>query len=460
MTTIADLEAKLAAHEAETTRLRQQLGQLAAESTNQPSVVDLSEKSVTRRDALTKAAVAIAGVATGAAILRPTAALATDGDNLVIGTDNTVSNTGDSTTGLVTSAAGTARVVFGVRTITDSPGSSVVNTVMAAWADATRTGLYGYSTSVLTESSVRHAGVFGLNAGNGGVGVHGRATTGSTSVGVLGTSASGVAVQGEGVTGVNGIGQTGVRGETNSDGGYALVSSAIHPSSVGLYSISSGINGIAVWGVATGTAGFGGQFVATTNAPAAIKTASHAGGVHIRMEGTGVQPPLSRTTVSFVRGDIDYDTNGDLWLCVVGGTPGTWRKISGPATSGALHPITPTRVFDSRFTTKFAAGETRTFAVNQSISLSTGAVTGFAIPSGTLARAVAYNLTVADTVSAGFAAIYPASDSAYTASSINWNGANQAVANGSLVTLGTANDVKVFVNSAAHVIVDIVGYYV
>jgi hypothetical protein len=175
--------------------------------------------------------------------------------------------------------------------------------------------------------------------------------------------------------------------------------------------------------------------------------------------GPNGSAPLSRS-VAYSIGDVVNDANGDLWLCVVGGTPGTWRKIAGPTTSGALHPITPTRVFDSRFTTKFAASETRSFAVNRSINIATGAITGFAIPSGIIARAVAYNLTVADTTSAGFAAIYPATDSNYSASTLNWNAANQAVANGSLVTLGTANDVKVFVNSPAHVIVDIVGYYI
>jgi hypothetical protein len=33
------------------------------------------------------------------------------------------------------------------------------------------------------------------------------------------------------------------------------------------------------------------------------------------------------------------------------GTPGTWRKVAGPATAGSLHVSEPTRVNDSRWAT-------------------------------------------------------------------------------------------------------------
>jgi hypothetical protein len=85
MTTLAELEAKLAAQEAETARLREELRQLpSASAHNTEDVIDITDDAlasapVSRRAALSKAAVAIAGVATGAAILRPTAAAATDG---------------------------------------------------------------------------------------------------------------------------------------------------------------------------------------------------------------------------------------------------------------------------------------------------------------------------------------------------------------------------------------------
>ena len=44
-----------------------------------------------------------------------------------------------------------------------------------------------------------------------------------------------------------------------------------------------------------------------------------------------------------------HDADGNLWFCVADGTPGTWRQLSGAATSGQLHVLAgPVRVYDSR----------------------------------------------------------------------------------------------------------------
>ena len=59
-------------------------------------------------------------------------------------------------------------------------------------------------------------------------------------------------------------------------------------------------------------------------------------------------PPLSRP-VDHAQGELVEDSNGDLWLCIVEGNPGTWRKLGGPATAGQLHLLdAPVRIYDSR----------------------------------------------------------------------------------------------------------------
>ena len=48
-------------------------------------------------------------------------------------------------------------------------------------------------------------------------------------------------------------------------------------------------------------------------------------------------------------GEVVHDTNGDMWVCVAAGSPGTWRKIAGPSASGAFHVLElAVRAYDSR----------------------------------------------------------------------------------------------------------------
>jgi hypothetical protein len=49
-------------------------------------------------------------------------------------------------------------------------------------------------------------------------------------------------------------------------------------------------------------------------------------------------------------GELYYaSATSSLWVCVAGGTPGTWRKLAGSNTTGSLQLLsTPVRVYDSR----------------------------------------------------------------------------------------------------------------
>lgn len=62
----------------------------------------------------------------------------------------------------------------------------------------------------------------------------------------------------------------------------------------------------------------------------------------------GSRPPTEDTS-EHLAGDVVVDKNADMWLCTAGGTPGTFRKLAGPGTAGALHLFpAPIRVYDSR----------------------------------------------------------------------------------------------------------------
>jgi|JI10StandDraft_1071094.scaffolds.fasta_scaffold119852_3 hypothetical protein len=162
---------------------------------------------------------------------------------------------------------------------------------------------------------------------------------------------------------------------------------------------------------------------------------------------------------------VGTGADAELWFVVTDGNPGVARKIAGPGTAGSLHPVDPFRVYDSRLDPAFAnsrlaSGESRLISVADARRLDTGAVTtAGAVPDG--ATAIAYNLTVVDTVGAGFLAVTPGGATSYGASAINWSATGQALANGQLVKLDESRRVQVFAGGggSAHVVIDVQGYY-
>ena len=158
--------------------------------------------------------------------------------------------------------------------------------------------------------------------------------------------------------------------------------------------------------------------------------------------------------------------SGDLWFCVDGSGSTRWRKITGAGVSGGFHAVTPGRVYDSRPAQggagPLSTGFNRTISVANRINPSGGAVVeNNFVPAN--ARAVTFNLTVVNTVgSNGYLAVNPGGNSAVNASSINWYGANQIIANGTLSSLNTSRQLTVVAggtSTSANFIIDITGYY-
>lgn len=172
----------------------------------------------------------------------------------------------------------------------------------------------------------------------------------------------------------------------------------------------------------------------------------------------GGSPGPERTTSHNV-GELACDSSGDLWFSIGGGNPGTWRKISGSATAGALHVLPePLRAFDSRPTGRLAAGTTTT------VSVATGrngaGVVVAAVPAEATAALV--NITLTGTIgSFGFLQAYSASLATAPATSVmNWSSPDDNVANEITVALNPTAQLKLTPGVAAtHVIVDVVGFY-
>lgn len=81
------------------------------------------------------------------------------------------------------------------------------------------------------------------------------------------------------------------------------------------------------------------------------------------------------------------------------------------------------------------------------------------VPAG--ATAVAYNLTVPDTGGAGHLRVMPGDVASSPTSAINWSRAGDVIANGSVVGVDAQRRIRIFNGGGApaHLVVDVVGYY-
>lgn len=151
------------------------------------------------------------------------------------------------------------------------------------------------------------------------------------------------------------------------------------------------------------------------------------------------------TTGDHLSGELFMDDSGALFLCTADGTPGTFVRLDA---QGPTYLDTPERAFDSRTTTAFSAGETRT------IDLTTTS-----LPAGATSAIV--NIAVTSTVGQGYLAVYDADQSIAgkpSFSTINWFADGQTLANTTTVAVSAAGAIKVFAARATHVIVDVIAY--
>jgi hypothetical protein len=185
--------------------------------------------------------------------------------------------------------------------------------------------------------------------------------------------------------------------------------------------------------------------------------------VTVQMQPAASGAPPS-TQNSYTRGALVVDNTGALWYCVTSGTPGTWRQLSGATTAGAYHPVTPGRVYDSRCAQpspgSISSRGVRLLSVAAQRDITTGAVTNANfIP--TNATAVFANVSVVDTVNAGFLTINPGGVTTINSATITWGTSNQTQSNGVSLMLDNARQITVVAGGtgATDFVIDIFGYW-
>ncbi len=366
--------------------------------------------SMSRRHALRAAGVLAAGaVAGGAGIIATASPAAAAQGNFFGGSPAVIANggAGASAIGVDAQVQGTnARAVQGTSTGNDGVG---------VYGEGPAAGISGYSTNgqgVYAASATSHALFADMQE---------LYPTGIALAGVYGRGTNGI--------GVTGVGRIGMRASGDVAGVQATANEIGYPA----------IEARGDVGVSVGT----------------TRTA-------FRFDNTATSPLTSGGT--YETRDIVVDSAGVIWFCVAGGTPGTWRMLSGPSTAGAFTPVTPARVYDSRLATYaqngvLGSGQNRTISVANSYNVNGVQVTANFVPVG--ATAVFANVTVVDTVGAGYLAVNPGGTTVVSASTINWSESGQVLANGVTLTLNGTRQISVINGSggSTQFIIDVLGYY-
>ncbi len=384
---------------------------------------------------------------------------------------------GSGTTGTSKSGYG----VYGVSTSSYGTAGRSTSNYGVVGVSANFAGVYGVSEAAdqagVRGDSVNGYAIHGIASGSGnGVvgtavgndGVRGHATTG---LGVHGTSISGIGVKGEcsttiavqGVSssnhGVNGTSTSnyGVYGASTSSYGVAG-RSANSSGVVGVGAVGDGVYGLSESGGGNGVKGetlVGAGLVGI--APSGVGVLLRSKATHLRLElpaGTRAAPILD--AIAHQAGDIVRDSAGDLWACVAGGTPGTWRKLAGPSTAGSFHVLAaPARIYDSRVGGAQGPKAPLTNGTARVLDLKGGSS---GVPAGATAALVTILLVNAATGD-GNATIWANGVSKPSANTMVWGGSAKRFSTLALTALDSAARCQISASTTTDVVLDVVGYY-
>jgi hypothetical protein len=157
-------------------------------------------------------------------------------------------------------------------------------------------------------------------------------------------------------------------------------------------------------------------------------------------------------------GTVRASRNGELWFCVSYGTPGTWRKLAGRTTAGALHVLpTPARIYDSRPGNPPAVGSKTPLSGNAPRTLDLK-VNSSGVPAGATA-AVLTVLLVNAANGDGNLTVWAAGAARPQANTLVWGGSAGRFTTSTISALDGQARIQVAASASTNVVIDVVGYY-
>lgn len=131
--------------------------------------------------------------------------------------------------------------------------------------------------------------------------------------------------------------------------------------------------------------------------------------------------------------------------------------LADAGSPGLFIPVTPCRVADTRNAAGAYGGPALIANASRSFDIDSGPCTG--IPPGASAFSLNFTILASSGVyQNAFLSVWPTGSAQPTVSTLNFDG-GQLRANAAIVPAGTGGAVSVFVNAAAHLIIDINGYF-
>ncbi|HEV7720745.1 MAG TPA: hypothetical protein VGO60_05655 [Iamia sp.] len=195
--------------------------------------------------------------------------------------------------------------------------------------------------------------------------------------------------------------------------------------------------------------------VDTSGLVAGVRTVS--GRTHIAF-GTGGRDAPTGDAFAHVVGDLVATQAGELWCCVVSGTPGTWRKLASPQASGALHVLpAPVRIYDSRPGTQPGQSPKTPLSPNVSRFLDLK-VNGSTVPSGATAALVTVLLVNAAAANGNFT-IWANGRPRPLSNTMVWGGDSGRFTATAVTGVDASALCQVNASHQTNLVLDVVGYY-
>jgi len=225
----------------------------------------------------------------------------------------------------------------------------------------------------------------------------------------------------------------------------------------GLSAISRGNSGIGVEATATGPIGAGVAAVATDPTGTGVLASGDHAALRLTPYSTSRTAPTNDAT-THATGDVVADGDGNVWLCTTVGTPGTWRKLAGPATAGVLHVLpVPVRVYDSRAGAPPHVAPQTPLAANRARTLDL-TVNGSGVPAGATAVLVTCMIVNAGAGS-GNVTIWAHGRVRPASNTMVWGGTAGRASTQAVSAVDANAKVNVQANLATDLVLDVVGYY-
>ena len=420
-----------------TARLEQQEAELHALKSERSArrLAAAPDQTSSRRDLFKLAGAGVAGAA-ATSMLGAQPVAAADGAAILMGTVG--DNHATSTTSVTVDSMEVGTVAFQVNAGLATGAAPHVNAIQGG-GKGTGSGIQGFGGA----NGGSGVGATGGDSSGPGISAGGGAPDGTGVYASGAGTGAGVAATGGGNSG-NGVGAVG-----GGPDGHGILAQGV--------GLGNGVN-------ATGgdTSGSGVFAVGGSGGGNGAQLASGGTGAPLNLVPSGKEGPPGLGAHAV--GDVWADSNGILWVCVAGGTAGTWTRVGqvqpsfgAQANAGGVMNLLPNpiRILDTRSGSPYGGGSTHILQVTGAADLNGSSTV---VPAG--AVAVIGNATVVFPEGAGDLRLFPHGVSLPSTSNLNYN-LNVTIANSATVGLDGDGRMDIYVDvSTTHVLFDASGFVI